>query len=865
MMAEHDPLQSDFFAIPPASRPRRGTLRQRVIVVVLGLSLIPATLALFFAFFSAFFSIQTNARQAGLGSAETLAQELDTRLQVSTESFRTFLRNSLVRDQLGRLTATGETGALNGSEQRQLLSASDLSEEPVFFITDSGQPYASLFGSLLEPLDTLPKDLNPEVVLNIVREMPEEGVFLVECESPVGAGTAWLIGPVLREPDLSRRYLAAVRVPVGRIFSGIERLALAERRSVALVSLRMGTLQGGEQLPSLDRFLTVEGPQLIRNRSGYRKVPDYDSLEYAYCQSRVATSLSTHPVVGVRWAMIHKIDLDEAIAPLNLALWSISVMGLILVTGIAVFGVWAANRLVRPILTLSQGVERLASGELDYRVEITTGDEIEELANSMNRMAETLALSYKRLADKLLELDEKARQLALVHRISRTINRSLELEEVFHLFTTELRELIYVERISLALLNDAGTAVEYAHVFPENREELPRGTIIPLMTSAIGEALRTGEVLVRVVGDEPLFAEEELLLSSGVKSLCILPLMTKAGPLGALGLSDRDEDRFGPGEVELLQHLSENLTLAVEHSRLFSRVSNFAAELEAKVDQRTRDLRAAQTKLVQSEKFAAAGKIATDLAHEINNPLSIIKNYLTIVSSQMMQPASKDALEQTRSNLHIIEEEIDRIARIVAQLRQLNSPHRPTLKNTNINSEIRSLSELFKATFAKRRIALEVELDDGIPDSLLCTDYFRQVLINLLNNSADAMENGGEIKVSSVRSQERPGFANVAVRDDGCGIPEENLLSIFDPFFTTKKEGKGTGLGLSVSYGLAQQMGGTLTCESKVGVGTTMILTIALKPKDDPTDDDRLQPDRVLNTDFSIPGVRREGGRIILG
>lgn len=271
------------------------------------------------------------------------------------------------------------------------------------------------------------------------------------------------------------------------------------------------------------------------------------------------------------------------------------------------------------------------------------------------------------------------------------------------------------------------------------------------------------------------------------------------------------------------------------------RITRFNHELEHKVLERTRDLARANQKLLQTEKYAAMGRLAASLAHEINNPLGIIKNYVRLVRQAMEKYSSGGGRRQTDPNLaHMatINEELDRIARIVRQLLDLHRPPDQTVRETNLNQMLEAMLSLMEKGLTKDKIYVHRDFAPGLPTLVIAPDLFQQVFMNLVRNAADAMEpNGGEITVKTeTRAEALTGGERalicITVSDTGPGIPEEIMGHIFDPFFTTKPPDKGTGLGLAVSYGVVRKYGGWIDVASKPGEGAafTVCLPVQQRP-----------------------------------
>ncbi|RME31101.1 MAG: hypothetical protein D6800_01110, partial [Candidatus Zixiibacteriota bacterium] len=272
----------------------------------------------------------------------------------------------------------------------------------------------------------------------------------------------------------------------------------------------------------------------------------------------------------------------------------------------------------------------------------------------------------------------------------------------------------------------------------------------------------------------------------------IVPLVYQVDLSGIFAISEKIADGgFQPSDIEFLSVLSNQVAVAIENARLYG------AERMA-----TRQLQQAQQQLVQTERLAALGEMSASIAHEVNNPLGIIKNYLLLIE----QAAGEDAL--IKEHVDIVAKEIDRIALIVRQLLEFHRPVTPQLVTLDINRVLEQVLAFMERPLNSDKITVERHLHpaellvEGQPQSL------KQVFMNLIINARDAMADGGNLLVASAVED---GSALVVFRDTGPGIPAEHIPRIFEPFFTTKKPGAGTGLGLSVCYGIVKQHRGTIT------------------------------------------------------
>lgn len=217
-----------------------------------------------------------------------------------------------------------------------------------------------------------------------------------------------------------------------------------------------------------------------------------------------------------------------------------------------------------------------------------------------------------------------------------------------------------------------------------------------------------------------------------------------------------------------------------------------------------------------SEKMAAIGLLAAGVAHEVNTPLTGISSF-----TQMLLDKADPADPKTQL-LEKIERQTFRAAKIVNSLLNLARPSDGEAGMVDVNAIIGDVLSLLEHQFRGSRIQVRRDLTSAAP--IRGFEYkLQQVFLNLFLNARDAMPKGGWLSVSSSVAS---GVVTVEVADTGAGIPSEQLSRIYDPFFTTKADGRGTGLGLSVTYGIVQEHGGALTCESVVGQGTRFTLTL---------------------------------------
>lgn len=234
-----------------------------------------------------------------------------------------------------------------------------------------------------------------------------------------------------------------------------------------------------------------------------------------------------------------------------------------------------------------------------------------------------------------------------------------------------------------------------------------------------------------------------------------------------------------------------------------------------RIRQANEEIRQTHEKLVQSEKLASIGILASGVAHEINNPLGGLFNCLQMLKQNGDNPSFRERY------LELIREGLERIEATVGKLLWMarKGDHRPV--NLNIGDAIYEVYSFIEYRLRKNGIRFFSDIDKDLNINVDPHD-FQQVILNLFINSLQAMHNGGSLKVIGRREDSK---VRIEVIDTGTGIAQEDISRVFDPFFTTKSPGEGTGLGLWLSYEIMKNYNGDITVESEVGKGSKFILT----------------------------------------
>ncbi|HWQ77504.1 MAG TPA: ATP-binding protein, partial [Anaerovoracaceae bacterium] len=230
-------------------------------------------------------------------------------------------------------------------------------------------------------------------------------------------------------------------------------------------------------------------------------------------------------------------------------------------------------------------------------------------------------------------------------------------------------------------------------------------------------------------------------------------------------------------------------------------------------------VRAMYRQMLQDNKMTAIGQLAAGIAHEIRNPLGLIRNYCHLLKKN---PSCDEELKNKAIN--IMEKAVDRSGEIIDNLLRFSRLSNEKWINVNLKQAILSILSFEEHTLIRNNIKVTVNCDEGL-NLCLILESLEMIMINLIINAVDAMANGGEIRIDCSESEDT---VTVKVSDTGTGIPEEIRANIFNPFFTTKENRSG-GLGLYIVYNEISKLNGKITVESEAGVGTVFTILLPVR------------------------------------
>ncbi len=555
---------------------------------------------------------------------------------------------------------------------------------------------------------------------------------------------------------------------------------------------------------------------------------------YTVAEPQTMTTLRAKAGVGSVWSILLQYDMESFLGPQDALFWRSTLIALVVVLAMLGLAAVGVRQLIKPLRALKEQANKLAAGNLNVRARVRSRDEIGDVADAFNLMAMHLRQSYQALEERVEENHLRAEHIHTINEITNAIIQSFSLDEIFEILNKDLLKILKFDAMWLAIFDRDRSDLRVTQINPAGLIGLFNQGKIPSRRSLHAHVIHSRETIHAEIGPghNAEYFESRILRAEGFQSYLIAPLISRDGIIGTLTVASTAPESYNHELAEIMTSLANPVTIAMEQAALFQRLSQFASELERKVEQRSEELAAANQKLLQTEKYFATGRMAGNLAHEINNPLGIIKNYLQIVKNNLIDAGGgRRRTDPNLQHLEIINDEVNRIARLVRQMLDLHRPVEQKVQPVNINNLIEDILSLMNDELRQGRIEPSCKLDPELPCPVASPDLIRQVLINLIRNAQDAMEDGGTLVIETKQVMDWEGTthlptARITISDNGCGIAGDHLSQIFDPFFSTKSPEKGTGLGLCVSYSIVRMYHGSIDVESEPGRGTTLIVTL---------------------------------------
>jgi len=468
--------------------------------------------------------------------------------------------------------------------------------------------------------------------------------------------------------------------------------------------------------------------------------------------------------------------------------------------------IFASAVMLKPLNALTKGTHEVAAGNMDIRIELKTGDEFEDLAGSFNAMVE-------KLHETMVSRDSLANEISGRLAAEKTaLEAKADWEDSFN----AINDMITIHDVDFNIIQankaaESGLGRAMSDILTNKCFTSYHGKNYPPEGCPSRKVLQTGEISVTELFEPRL---------SKFVEIKALPRFDAHHKLIGLVHIVRDITERKKMEEKLRAALKEEM----RSREIMTSMLEDSSQIGEKLERNLSELKQAQAMLVQSAKLASLGRLVSDMAHEVNNPLMIISG------NAQLSLLDNSLGEEIKKNLHIIHEECNRAKSIIQRLLMFSRPSKGEQKPLDINRNIESVVRLLQHQYGLSNVKVYTQFAKDLPPVRADEKQFQEVIMNLLNNARDAMPGGGGgggggvIDVSTSLDGER---VKIEIKDSGTGMDEATLVNIFEPFFTTKE--KGTGLGLSVCYGIIKAHNGELKITSQLNKGTTatIILPIA--------------------------------------
>ena len=453
----------------------------------------------------------------------------------------------------------------------------------------------------------------------------------------------------------------------------------------------------------------------------------------------------------------------------------------------------AAEKGMLSSLYLPLIVEQECIGTLNietFQAEAFSDEEVALLETISSHLA--IAIKNARIYEGLQKAN---REMAFMNSIMDLLNKPFDITQVSEKALDRALDFVGLTSGGIYLLDDAGQNLHsFVHTdMPE--EYLESVSVLSVEDSLTGHVAKTGQSIYGSDFSNHPMIKVQAVKDEGFKGFVVVPIRSQEEILGSLPMATREEKSISKDDVRLLEALGAQIGVALKSSTL-------------------------QQQLIQAEKVSATGELISGVAHELNNPLSVI-----LGRTQMLLLAGD---EEKREDYEAIIKSVDRCRTITNNLLSFTREVVPEKKLISINDCIEQVLSIISYHLTADNISVWFDLDSELPQTMVDENQMEQVFLNVISNAQQAIlekKAPGNIVITSGRIGDD---IVVSFKDNGIGMDKSVLNRVFDPFFSTKDVGEGTGLGLSVSLGIIRNHRGNIKISSEPDKGSEVTISLPI-------------------------------------
>lgn len=799
----------------------RGRLRTKIITW----SFVPTAIILFLVALTVYFAYQ----QLTVELAFNRDQEL-TRLSAGEIS-------ASFEDYVDRLTNLARLPDVYGGTPEQQRAALEASRNRLVYF-DGGVYLLNNLGKVIaaqpDRPDIIGRDWSFRSFFRTMMRLPSVVISDVERAGPGGEEVVVIGVPIIGEnEEFNGMAIGMFKLDVtssSPFYGALIKLRIGRNGSAYLVDGNRQIIYASNYNLIGTRFSQPVADEAFSGRVGVRRTRSLNGED-------VVAGFA--PVPRTNWTLIVEqrwVDLLRPSQDYQRFLLLLLFLGIAIPTTVVMFSV---GRITGPIEDFMTAAQRIADGDFTHPITVRTRDELEELADHFNRMADRLKESYETLETRV---DQRTQELRALNSVSAVVSRSLALERILPDALAKTLEVLDLDAGAVFRYNEEEDVLYMMAQQGLSQDLVEVSKRMPLRSSIIAQVVQTRQPMARSVEDYDPGPVRDILERDGWKTVISIPLLAQEKVLGAMNIPSRSHELLSIEELAVPAAIGQQIGVAMDNARLYNQTLEYARQMEAA-------RQAAETARASAEAAnAAKSDFLANVSHELRTPLVSIFGFTRLIRKRLEErifplvpeddAKAQRALNQVHDNLEIILAEGQRLMTLINNLLDLEKIEAGQiewrLEQVNLGEIIRRSAAATASLFENKPVSLSLVIDKDLPEIQGDPDRLMQVIINLISNAVKFTAEG----VITIRARRGEDGVIVEVSDPGIGISPADQELVFEKFRqvgdTLTAKPSGTGLGLAISKEIIEHHGGKIWLESEPGKGSRFSFSLPLTPPTPP-------------------------------